>query len=152
MITCRCSNFRKTKQPAMKKVRKFQRFLFPVLISATINLLSAGRTVAQNKSNYIRIAKIVVDSAQLDTYKAALKEGVETAVQKEPGVLMLYAVYAKEHPTQVTVFEIYKDEEAYKTHIQTPHFKKYKNTVATMVKSLELTDVAPIAMKAKQNH
>ncbi|MBS1607825.1 MAG: antibiotic biosynthesis monooxygenase [Bacteroidetes bacterium] len=136
----------------MKKVRKFQRFLFPVLISATINLLSAGRTVAQNKSNYIRIAKIVVDSAQLDTYKAALKEGVETAVQKEPGVLMLYAVYAKEHPTQVTVFEIYKDEEAYKTHIQTPHFKKYKNTVATMVKSLELTDVAPIAMKAKQNH
>ncbi|MBS1575545.1 MAG: antibiotic biosynthesis monooxygenase [Bacteroidetes bacterium] len=136
----------------MKKVRKFQRFLFPVLISATINLLSAGRTAAQNKSNYIRIAKIVVDSAQLDTYKAALKEGVETAVRKEPGVLMLYAVYAKEHPTQVTVFEIYKDEEAYKTHIQTPHFKKYKNTVATMVKSLELTDVAPIAMKAKQNH
>lgn len=38
--------------------------------------------LAQNKSNYIRVAKIVVDSALLENYKAALKEGIETAVYR----------------------------------------------------------------------
>lgn len=104
---------------------------------------------AQSKSNYIRLAKIVVDSARLENYKAALKEGIETAVRTEPGVLMLYAVYDIKNPTHVTVFEIYSDTDAYNSHIQTAHFKKYKNTVQNMVKSLELTDMKPIALESK---
>jgi 4-carboxymuconolactone decarboxylase len=104
---------------------------------------------SQSKPTYNRIARIVVDSAKLENYKAALKEGMAAAISKEPGVLMLYAVYEKDHPTHVTVFEIYADEEAYKLHIQTGHFKKYKITVQDMVKSLELTDVVPIALETK---
>ena len=104
---------------------------------------------AQAKTPYIRIAKIVVDSSQLENYKAALKEGVETAVHAEPGVLSLYAVYEKSNPAHVTVFEIYASKEAYELHIQTPHFKKYKTSTQHMVKSLELTDVIPIAIEAK---
>ena len=104
---------------------------------------------AQDTTAYMRIARIVVDGAQLENYKTALKEGMETAVRTEPGVLSLYAVYEKDQPTHVTVFEIYADEDAYKLHIKTPHFNKYKTTVASMVKSLELVDVAPIALEAK---
>ncbi len=58
-------------------------------------------------------------------------------------------MYEKDNPTHVTVFEIYADEDAYKSHIQTPHFKKYKSTVGAMVKSLVLVDVVPIALEAK---
>lgn len=126
-----------------------QHTLLLIFTIITLILFSANNISAQNKSNYIRIAKIVVDSTQLEVYKAALKEGVETAVRTEPGVLSLYAVYEKDHPTHVTVFEIYADEDAYKSHIQTPHFKKYKTTVQEMVKSIELTDVAPIVLEAK---
>lgn len=97
----------------------------------------------------MRIARIVVDSAQLESYRAALKEGISTAVKVEPGVLSLSAVCEKDHPTHVTVFEIYADESAYKAHIQTPHFLKYKNAVQGMVTSLELVDVSPIAMGTK---
>ena len=75
---------------------------------------------------------------------------MEAAVLKEPGVLALYAVYDKGSPTHVTVFEIYADENAYKLHIQTPHFLNYKHSVEGMVKSLELTDVVPIALEAKR--
>ena len=32
---------------------------------------------------FIRIAKIIVDLAYLDNYKAALKEGIETALNTE---------------------------------------------------------------------
>jgi len=97
----------------------------------------------------MRIARIVVDSALLESYKDALKEGITAAVEKEPGVLSLSAVYEKDHPTHVTVFEIYADEAAYQSHIQTAHFLQYKNRVQGMVKSLELVDVAPIITKAK---
>jgi quinol monooxygenase YgiN len=63
---------------------------------------------------------------------------------------MLYAVYEKEHPNHVSVFEIYANVDAYNLHIKTPHFLKYKATVQDMVKSLELIDVMPIALEKKQ--
>jgi quinol monooxygenase YgiN len=107
-------------------------------------------TFAQTKTNYIRIAKITVDSAKLESYKAALKEEIETSVRVEAGVVSLNAVYDKEHPTNITILEIYADIDAYKLHIQTPHFKKYKDAVNGMVKSLVLTDVMPIAMHSKK--
>ena len=68
---------------------------------------------------------------------------------KSLGVLDLYSVYDKDDPTHVTVFEIYASKDAYKSHIQTPHFLKYKATVKNMVKSLLLTDVIPIALETK---
>ncbi len=123
--------------------------LFLVINICIMAFLFHKNAVAQNKTPYVRIAKIVVDSAQVENYKAALKTHAEAAVSKEPGVITLYAVYDKDAPTQVTVFEIYASVDAYKSHIQTPHFIKYKNTVKDMVKSLVLTDVIPIALEAK---
>jgi quinol monooxygenase YgiN len=112
---------------------------------------SFNNTFGQDKSQYIRIAKILVDSTQLEPYKAALSEHAKAAVSKEPGVLTLYAVYEKNNPTHVTVFEIYASVDAYNFHIQTPHFIKYKTTVKNMVRSLVLTDVIPIALETKQH-
>lgn len=128
---------------------KIIKYYLSIFAAAILLSLYSGDTSAQDNSNYIRIARIIVDSTKLESYKTALKEGIEAAVRIEPGVLRLYAVYEKNNPTHITVFEIYADENAYKSHIQTAHFNKYKNTVKDMVKSLELVDVAPIALKAK---
>ena len=127
--------------------RAFQYILLLIFISMLAS--SFNNTFAQENKPYVRIAKIVVDNAQLENYKTALKEHAQAAVSKEPGVLTLYAVYDKEEPTNVTVFEIYASEDAYKLHIQTPHFLKYKATVKGMVKNLVLTDVVPIALETK---
>jgi quinol monooxygenase YgiN len=104
---------------------------------------------AQLNNPYVRIAKIVIDSSQLDSYKMAVKEHAQAAVKAEPGVIALYAVYDKDQPTHITVFEIYADKKAYERHIQTTHFKKYKSSTLSMVKSLQLTDVIPIALREK---
>lgn len=104
---------------------------------------------AQEKDLVVRIARLQIDSAQLDAYKAALKLHAETAVKLEPGVLNLYAVYEKNHPTHVTVFEIYANAEAYKAHLLTPHFLKYKTGTKDMVTSLELIETVPIALETK---
>ena len=99
----------------------------------------------------VRLAKLVIDSAQLESYKAALKEEIETSIRVEPGVLTLYAVTEKNKPTHITILEIYADTAAYKTHVQTPHFIKYKNGTKDMVKSLELIETNPLVpgMKIK---
>jgi quinol monooxygenase YgiN len=98
---------------------------------------------------YVRVAQIEIDPAQLESYKAIAKEQIETAIRVEPGVLTLYAVAEQDNPTRVVVFEIYADLEAYRAHIETPHFKKYKADTQDMVKSLKLVDTVPIVLGAK---
>ena len=107
-------------------------------------------TLAQDKGQVVRMAKLEIDSSRLEQYKAMLKEGVETAVRVEPGVLTLYAVFEKDHPTRVTVFEVYADQSAYEAHLQTAHFKKYKIGTQKMVKHLELIEVSPIVLESKK--
>jgi quinol monooxygenase YgiN len=106
---------------------------------------------AQEKNQMVRLAKLLIDSTQLDSYRAFLKEEIETSVRVEKGVLTLYAVAEKNKPTHITILEIYADTEAYKAHIQTPHFIKYKNGTKDMVRSLELVEADPLipSMKIK---
>jgi len=103
----------------------------------------------QTPGQYCQIAEIEIDPAQLEDYKAAVKEHIETAVRVEPGVLMLYALSEKENPTHIRVFEIYASEEAYKAHLNAPHFKKYKAVTQNMVKSLKLVRADPVTLGAK---
>ncbi len=104
---------------------------------------------AQNKNQMVRLAKLVIDSTQLENYKAMLKEEIETSVRVEPGVLTLYAVSEKDNPTHITILEIYADTVAYKAHLQTPHFIKYKTGTKDMVKSLELVSAIPLVPEMK---
>ena len=112
-------------------------------------LFSSVSVSGQQNGLVVRMAKLQIDSAQLENYKAALKEHAETAVRVEPGVLTLYAVYEKNNPTHVTVFEIYASQEAYQAHLKTAHFIKYKTSTKDMVKSLELVETVPIALETK---
>jgi len=98
---------------------------------------------------YVRVAEVGIDLAQVEAYRAALREEIEASVRLEPGVLALQAVSDRDDPARVIVFEIYADEAAYKAHLETPHFLKYKTAVASMVTSLKLTETVPIALGGK---
>ena len=121
------------------------------LYSLMMMIIFSNIASAQTKPQKVRLAKIVVDSSQLENYNALLKEEIETSVQLEKGVLTLYAVAEKAHPNHITILEIYADEDAYKAHLQTPHFIRYKNGTKDMVKSLELVESIPLVpgMKIK---
>ncbi|OQP44834.1 hypothetical protein A4H97_10765 [Niastella yeongjuensis] len=101
------------------------------------------------KPEKVRLAKVVIDSAQLESYKTFLKEEIEASVSKEPGVLTLYAVFDKERPTHLTILEIYLNEEAYQSHLKTSHFLTYKNGTMNMVKDLELIETDPLIPELK---
>jgi quinol monooxygenase YgiN len=119
------------------------------LFAFTISFVPYGKVAAQGNRQLVHLARLVIDSAQLENYKAALKESIETAFRVEPGVVMFNAFYEKNNPTHVTVVEVYASDSAYLAHRQTPHFKKYKDEVKDMVQSLELVDVIPIEFASK---
>ncbi|MEQ9102722.1 MAG: antibiotic biosynthesis monooxygenase [Imperialibacter sp.] len=122
-----------------------------LLFIAMIFAVSMENAQAQKGGQMVRLARLVIDEAQLESYRQFLKEEIETSVKVEPGVLTLYAVFEKQNPTHLTILEIYADTASYRAHLKTPHFLKYKNGTADMVKSLELVEVDPLVpgMKIK---
>jgi quinol monooxygenase YgiN len=122
-----------------------------LLIGASVlaSVLVRGAVAQETQGQYVQIAEIEIDSAQIENYKAAVEEQIETAIRVEPGVLVLYAVSEKDNPARIRVFEIYRDMDAYRAHLEAHHFKKYKATTEKMVKSLKLIQAAPIMLGAK---
>ena len=105
---------------------------------------------AQSPSERVtRLAELDIDPTQLETYKAALREEIETSVRVEPGVLTLFAVSVKGQPHQIRLFEMYASPAAYQAHLQTEHFKKYKSATVSMVKSLRLIETEPLVLGTK---
>ena len=119
-----------------------------IFVLFTLLIFSTGYAQEESKQ-MVRLAKLVIDPAQLKSYNAYLREEIETSVKVEPGVLTLYAVAEKNRPNHITILEIYETAEAYKKHIQTSHFLKYKNGTKDMVKSLELVETTPLIPEMK---
>jgi len=97
----------------------------------------------------VRIAELEIDPAQLENYKAELRTEIEASIRLEPGVLALYAVSLTNNPTSIRILETYADTDAYKAHIESLHFKKYKTNTEAMVKSLKLVETDPVLLGAK---
>jgi quinol monooxygenase YgiN len=129
----------------------FKSFIVAILIFVGIDGPFAQEKIPLPNVQIVRLANLVIDSTQLENYKAALKEEIEASVHLEPGVLTLYAVSEKNNPTHITILEIYAGTAAYKAHLQTPHFIKYKTSTGNMVKSLELIETIPLIPGMKIN-
>ena len=92
----------------------------------------------------VRLAEIEAVPEYLEAYLTYAKEVGETSVKVEPGVLTLFSMQTKEDPCKIYILEIYADKEAYRSHLQTAHFKKNKEGTVLMVKSLKLIDSNPL--------
>lgn len=122
------------------KINSIIAFLTALIMMGSCN----GNKTDNTENNMVRLSVITIDPEQLDSYNEFLKEEIEESMRLEPGVLALYAISEKEHPNRIKILEIYADEAAYKSHIQTPHFLKYKEGTIDMVQELELIDMNPL--------
>jgi len=91
-----------------------------------------------------RIAEIEVKPEHLDAYLAAAGDVGATSVREEPGVLCIFPMQDAERPTSIRIVEIYRDEAAYKAHLATPHFLRYKTGTPHMIESLRLAPMRPL--------
>ena len=92
----------------------------------------------------VRLSKIEVYPQYLDEYMEFAVEVGAKSLLSEPGVLTMYAMQDKENPCMVTILETYSSRDAYKAHIASDHFQKYKQGTLHMVKNLELCDQTPL--------
>ena len=92
----------------------------------------------------VRLSKIEVYPEYLEEYMKYATEVGEVSLRTEPGVLTMYAVSEKENPGRITILETYASQEAYKSHIASEHFQKYKQGTLHMVKTLVLSDQTPL--------
>ena len=92
----------------------------------------------------VRLSKIEVHPEYINEYMKYAVEVGEISLRTEPGVLTMYAVQEKENPCMVTILETYASQEAYKQHIASEHFQKYKQGTLRMVKNLILSDQKPL--------
>jgi quinol monooxygenase YgiN len=123
----------------------------PVQDPQATNISRGGSAVAQEPPvPFVRIAELEIDPAQLDSFKAAVKEEIETSVRVEPGVLAIYAVAEKNNSSKLRFFEMYADQAAYNAHRESAHFKKYAATSKDMITSRRLIDTVPILLSAKK--
>ena len=120
-----------------------------LLLISIIFCISCG-SKEQNPENFnsedmiIRLSEIDIKPEHLEEYIPILKEESRASVELEPGVISIYPMQMKENPTQIRILEIYTDRKAYKSHLETPHFKHYKTTTLEMVDSLKLIDMVAI--------
>ena len=96
----------------------------------------------------IRIAEIEVHKKYLNEYLAAAHEVGATSIKEEEGVICIFPMQVKDKPTTIRIVEIYRDESAYQSHLQTSHFLAYKQGTLHMVKSLRLVPVDALAPEA----
>jgi quinol monooxygenase YgiN len=95
----------------------------------------------------VRIAELVIADDYLAAYRTLLAEEIDASLASEPGVLSLQAVFLQDAPNQVRLLEVYADEAAYLSHLQSPHFLKYKSATAHMVRDLRLLPATPIRLQ-----
>jgi len=134
----------------LKMLKSKSLVLFCLIIS--ILGISCGKESKEKKrfeteTMIVRIAEIEIEPEFLEAYLTVLKDESEASVRLEPGVICIYPMHQKENSNQVRLLEIYADKEAYESHLQTSHFKHYKETTLPMVKSLNLVDMTAIDPK-----
>ena len=121
------------------------------VVGAALAISLSGSVMAQeSRGPVVRIAELEIDPAQLESYKAVVKEEMEISVRVEPGVLAIYAVAEKGKPTMIRFFEMYADEAAYNAHRESPHFRKYVEATKDMIVSRKLIENDPVQLSAKK--
>ena len=121
-----------------------------ILLLLAVSLNCFGQETNMEKKDVgkgemmVRIAELEIDPNAINEYLNILKEEAEASVRLEPGVICIYPMYQKENPTQIRLLEIYANKAAYESHLQTSHFKHYKETTLKMVKKLKLIDMQAI--------
>ncbi len=120
-------------------------FLLTVLFFMGGVPVPAQELNTNNNGMIVRISEIEVYPEHLNEYLEYAKEVAETSVKNEKDVVSIYPMAVIKDNTQIRILEIYKNQEAYKKHIESPHFKKYKEGTIHMVKTLDLVDTYQIA-------
>jgi autoinducer 2-degrading protein len=76
--------------------------------------------------------QIHVKSESVEAFIEATIENARKSIQ-EPGIARFDLVQQTDDPTRFVLVEVYRDEAATVAHKETPHYTKWRDTVASMM-------------------
>ncbi|KWT90967.1 antibiotic biosynthesis monooxygenase [Candidatus Magnetominusculus xianensis] len=80
----------------------------------------------------VTVVEVYVKPEYIAAFIAAISENHENSV-KEPGNMRFDVLQSASDPAQFFLYEAYESEDSSKAHKETPHYKKWKETVEPMM-------------------
>ncbi|HOJ32665.1 MAG TPA: putative quinol monooxygenase [Candidatus Hydrogenedentes bacterium] len=80
----------------------------------------------------IVIVKVSVKPECVEAFKSASIENAKCSLQ-EPGIARFDVIQSVDDPSQFALIEVYRTAEATLRHKETPHYQKWRDTVADMM-------------------
>ena len=88
-----------------------------------------------------------VKPESIEDFKAATIENARASL-REPGIARFDVAQQQDDPTRFVLVEVYRTDDAPAKHKETPHYQKWRDTVASMMaeprSSVKYTNVTPV--------
>ena len=85
------------------------------------------------------IAEFEIKPQHRDAFQALMRTHAKAALDHEPGCLQFDVTVPRDHPNQVFLYEIYRDERALDEHMSSPGLADTRKTYAHMIASKRVT-------------
>jgi len=85
---------------------------------------------------FVLVVNIRIKPENVERFMAMVLANAREA-RKEPGCKQFDVLVDPQDKTQVMLYEVYNDEQAFEVHQQTPHFKKYLAEAVPLLGSRE---------------
>ena len=79
------------------------------------------------------IAEFEVRPEALERFLELAEADSRHSVADEPGCRQFTVSVERERPNQVVLFEVYDDDAAFDAHLETPHFKVFRDGIEPLV-------------------
>ena len=109
----------------------------------------ADKKIEQNWDTRANLVRITIKAEANEPFAQIVKSEMRETIEKENGVLALYAATDKDQPNQWHFFEIYANDAAYQAHRKTPHFQKYLQETADLLQDKTFIEITPTLLMNK---
>lgn len=120
---------------------------FVIVLLLNLGVVSTG--LSQEIPVFMRIINLKVDAGDLSKFKHGLLEDINTAIEKEPGVLEIYVVQDQIDSTKITVIETFASKDAHASHQTSSHYLRFMEIAEGMILDIQRTEVVPISLASK---
>ena len=103
----------------------------------------ADKKIEQNRDTRANLVRITVKTEANEPFAQIVKSEMRETIEKENGVLALYAATDKDQPNQWHFFEIYANDAAYQAYRKTAHFQKYLQETADLLQDKTFIEITP---------
>jgi quinol monooxygenase YgiN len=137
------------KERAVKPSVLSKRWLGAIAALLACEATSYAQEAAKVDAPIMRIFEFVVASDDLEAFMVAGRRNVQASIRDEPGVLSMHSVADKNDPTKLYVVEVYKNEAAYRSHVESAHFKAFIDATKGKVVSRRVIETNPKMLGSK---